>query len=381
MNKYHRLHIHTDCQAVHDLLQRAIRGIPNGDCLHHDYDELWQVIVQHIQSREQNMITVTKVRAHRDLATIHDQVEQWYAQCNASVDQQAKLAVTKDNFEIFAKFEKLANLQKRFREQTCDLHAFLGTMSERDMELKRLSKRNKQILTNHLDINDQRLDVASKGYRIHQQISDNMCFAFPWGPIFFWRIVQYAKILEWPEIADTKPTDISCLELFTDYVLWSQTYAPINRTTQQQRGKRILNWVLEDTYSGCDTGDTLTLLQQNTVWTKAICWLVTNLPTLFPRCSIVYPSRSLAVLGNSAWRKGLSIRPRLAKGNMAAEHLWIYFTQHSEGAVRDLYRPLNLPHRQWRGHPTTLDTLPEDISRRQLTAQTIFREEQQFFQP
>lgn len=85
------------------------------------------------------------------------------------------------------------------------------------------------------------------------------------------------------------------------------------------------------------------------------------------------------MLGNSAWRKGLSIRPRLIKGDQAAQHLWGYFTQHAGGAVRDLYRPLNLPHRSWHGHPSTLDTLPDDIFRRQLTAASIFKEELQFF--
>lgn len=94
---------------------------------------------------------------------------------------------------------------------------------------------------------------------------------------------------------------------------------------------------------------------------------------------MVYPSRSLAVLGNSAWRKGLSIRPRLVMGDQAAKQLWEYFTQHNQGAVRDLKQPLNLPHRCWKGHPPELEVMPDDIAKRQLAAKTIFSEELQFF--
>eukprot|EP00438_Fugacium_kawagutii_P001439 Skav215660 [mRNA] locus=scaffold2880:231725:234547:- [translate_table: standard] len=264
LNKYHSVHIHCDCQAVCDLIHKALSGIPRGEVLHHDYDEIWQYIVKHVQCRTPGAIQISKVKAHQDPMRLDDLDLRWKATCNNMVDEQAKASVTNDNFELYKRLEELASQQRKFREQTKSLHSFLGEMSELDMEKKRIAKRDQKHMYNDLKLDDDRLAMPATGFTVQVRVTDDLCFAFPWGPIFLWRIVYYVNNLQWADNGMNAISDVSCLELFVDYVMFTKTYAPINRTTQLQRGRRILNWVLEDLYDGCDAGTTFSLQQQNT---------------------------------------------------------------------------------------------------------------------
>lgn len=93
LNAYHDVRIFTDCQAVVDLINDAVEGIPQGRCLCHQHQGLWDCIVAHIKSRPSNSIKISKTKAHSDVKLLSDPQLIWEAKCNSLVDWQAKQAI------------------------------------------------------------------------------------------------------------------------------------------------------------------------------------------------------------------------------------------------------------------------------------------------
>lgn len=101
LNKFHRLTIYTDCQAIYDALQQILHddvGCKDGK---HEPVLLWDPILQHLRSRQHGDLRVIKVKAHTAVVPWDCSLQGWMTWANDQVDKEAKKCVTKKHNRTF----------------------------------------------------------------------------------------------------------------------------------------------------------------------------------------------------------------------------------------------------------------------------------------
>eukprot|EP00438_Fugacium_kawagutii_P008312 Skav206335 [mRNA] locus=scaffold1420:369033:369578:+ [translate_table: standard] len=149
--------------------------------------------------------------------------------------------------------------------------------------------------------------------------------------------------------------DISFVELLVDFVLFTGTWPPRNRSTQSQRNSNYGHgeYILDDIQCDADV-HAQPLASHSNVWKRSIRWLMDFMPNVFVRGQIIRHTESLAHLGCPAWHEGVNTRPRLACDRAAADALAAYYvTKH--GCKRNMDRVLQLELRKPLVHPPGLD--------------------------
>lgn len=185
---------------------------------------------------------------------------------------------------------------------------------------------------------------------IHKQY-----WSFPWGPIFLWRIAEWAKQLIWPTDPLAVEADISFAELYIDFMLSSGSTTPRNiRNTKELRSKFQRSEWIHDDLAGTVNLASLKFSDQTEVWTRALKWLHQHAPQKFFLGDIIKRVKSIQVLGCSYWITGISKRPKLTHDFDAADILAKYFMT-SDGSKRSFGRVLHCERPKCKAHPTFLD--------------------------
>ena len=353
LNTYFNAHIFTDCQAVCDLLKLAINGESIQQELGSQSIELWRCLHTHLNARPLGAITVAKVKAHVDHKHVRDPILKWQTWANNCVDSIAKNVFLVQHRVLHSKVEKLYNKALRNRKDIYELYCFWALATNKCIQAE-ISQGKHQKVTNQFDSSLPSLAFATGGQSLVLNLSREQFLGFPWGPVYLWRISQWAMQLVWPTEGTNHGRDISFVELYIDFMLWSGTRAPRNIFSAAQRDRYgFSNFVLDDIDTLADAGP-LDLFQQNDVWGRSLTWLHKFLPEgLFP-ANFLRRSLSLRDLGCSAWYRGFDKRPALTHRFEAAEILHRYFVT-STGTHRNMKRHLELNLKSPGPHPSWLD--------------------------
>lgn len=194
------------------------------------------------------------------------------------------------------------------------------------------------------------------GIRCHPrpmlELSTEHMLAFPWGPIYLWRVLGWARRLIWKTSGSGAAVgDIAFVELLVDFVLFTGTWPPRNVSSQSQRNSNygFGEYILDDLGSAADT-QALPLAAHSNVWKRSLLWIMKFLPNLVIKGSTIRHTASLALLGCPAWHEGLDTRPILACGHDAANALASYYVT-KLGCKRNMDRVLQLDHPKPVAHP------------------------------
>eukprot|EP00435_Cladocopium_sp_Y103_P032992 s199_g8.t1 len=369
LNSFFHLHIYSDCQTVVDLLEDEIHGRPR----RHDLSgcrKIWHAISEHIRSDFSRRIEITKVKAHVTAMYSMDTFEKWTAWCNNAVDRTAKATVTDHNRGVFLKLEALHKKASQQRRDAREFFAFVSNASERCIKASgEWQKSRQRQVTLNIDIPELAEPTQTQSMRI--SVTHEQYKAFPWGPVFLWRIVQWANQLKWPVNPDNTSTDISLLELYVDYLITTGTRALRNVFTKAQRDKYTAPcYILDDLSDRADVQAT-TLGYQSQVWSKCLSWLHKHSPGVFFPVQLTKKSVSLNKLGCSATYKGFKPRPRLVHGPEVIQKLHSFFNTES-GYNRHLNRVMDVPQKAKPVHPVELDIPFHDRSKAIREAVRIF---------
>eukprot|EP00438_Fugacium_kawagutii_P001310 Skav226294 [mRNA] locus=scaffold3301:273509:274867:+ [translate_table: standard] len=367
--KHYCLHVYTDCQAVVDLVQEAVADPEQCHNIKCEYNTLWQLVCQQIKARTRDAIKISKVKAHQKVEEASNEHEAWCTFHNNQVDTQAKLAITHDQYALFTRLQVLAQRQKQRREQLKELNSYMIEIAKFDF--KHNENLEKKAVKHHvLNLEDPKLQFPHKTSLHTINITHNQYLAFPWGPLFMWRLEQWAKALAWP----TNPTeysDISILELYVDYVSYTSTRAPRNTSTKEEITNRWPSWTFDDYHCRADGGDLQPLNKELLTFSRAILWLCRNGNNTLWKADVCRRSYSLASLGYSGWLQGITPRPLLSKKHEAAVAIHKYFTS-GAGAKRNMHTPLSLPVKPWTNHPKFCDTTAKERVPQLRRSRTIF---------
>ena len=353
LNSCFRAHFYTDCQAVCDLISLAVAGESFKQEIGSQSIELWRCLHAHLAARPFGAITITKVKAHVNHVLVQDPILKWQTWANNCVDHLAKNVFLIQHRTLHQKVERLYNKVVQNRKDILELYKFWALAASKCIQAE-ISRDKFQRVTNQFDPTLASLTFAPRGHAFALDLSREHFLSFPWGSVFLWRIVQWAKGLVWPNDGSNMGRDISFVELYIDFMLSSGSRTPRNIFDSSQRDKcGFSNYILDDIDTRADAGS-IDLFQQNDVWGRSLTWLHKFLPEgLFP-ANIQRRSHSLTDLGCSAWYRGFDKRPTLTHKLGAAEILHRYFVT-ATGTHRNMKRHLDLDLKKTEPHPTWLD--------------------------
>ena len=351
LNRFYHVHLYSDCETAVCLIENELRNCQiNHDlqgCLH-----LWEPIKRHLCGSRDRRITITKVKAHVLLRDNMNQREQWLAWGNSLADRTAKEVITIRHKAVYTALEKMRCTVVQQRSGASEFFRFVATASERCINASTAMQKNRQRLVT-FDKCQPGLVEPQHGITTSIEFSVRQFLAFPWGPVFLWCIVFWARQLVWPSIQFPSLPDISLLELYVDFMCTTGSKVPKNIFTKAQRDKYTApNFILEDLELRADAAAT-TLGAQMQTWSKCIAWLVTFAPGLFPTC-LTHKSHSITLIGSSATMRGMNARPRMVHGPVVLDLLNNYFCT-STGYNRTLNRIFETPPVEIPAHPQELN--------------------------
>ena len=276
LNKYFHVHVYTDCQAVVDLVDSELRGKITKPELHGCRD-IWRLVKKHLDEKEDRHITITKVKAHAQLCDTMSDTEKWKIWANAKADATAKNEIQIKNKKVFQILEKMHKQTLQQRQDSVEILSFVAAASQRCLRKQTAmhKERQKQVV---VDFNQPGLEEPLQTKTLQFEFSFLQHQAYPWGPVYLWRILYWARKLQWDVHEIETGADISFLELFIDFVLTTGTCTPVNIFTKAQRDRFTAPcYVLQVLQVRADC-QAVTLGSQTQVWTKSLCWLMQHSP-------------------------------------------------------------------------------------------------------
>eukprot|EP00438_Fugacium_kawagutii_P035213 Skav218674 [mRNA] locus=scaffold44:185663:188572:- [translate_table: standard] len=345
-----KVRIYTDNQAVLDMINNALTEHAAGRTMRRDAAHIWDYILEHIAVRPAGFIQLEKVKAHTDPGKADSPLLKWLVWGNNRADKEAKLAVTHDKKTLLAASTKELDQVKKNR---CDLQSFLqyiADVAKLCVESQQSALRIKRE-SHKLDLTMYCFEgaVQTVGLCIPMPLS---CFwAFPYGGVYLWRLLWWARQLQWPKRGQRTRGDISYLELLVDFQLATHSAPPRSITDRVQRDKcGAYHYILDDHEIQADAKPR-TLADLSDVWKRSVNWLLHNYKGDFFLGDRMERVESLVALGCSSWLGGFNVRPRLSQGNHAAELLHTFFVT-GRGCNRALGRVLAIPSGKTPTHPT-----------------------------
>jgi ribonuclease HI len=340
LNGWYHVQIFSDCQTVVDLLDDLINQRP----CKHDLKgsmQLWKCISQHFDGHSDRRISICKVKAHACLDRVTDPVERWKTWSNDWVDKKAKSVIMVEHKSVYKRLEGMHAQVAQQRADVAELFQFIAASSDRCIRASATQQKERH-RDNHFNPDHPNLTVSCQLQSSDISFTRHQFLAFPWGPIFLWRIMQWARRLEWPELDCPLQSDISMLELYMDYRILTNSIVPRNVFTKRERDQHTAPcYILEDIENLADTC-TRTLGDQMMVWAKCLSWLHKVVPHKVIPSRLTSKAKSLSALGSSATAKGFATRPKLCYPNEVQATLFNYFNT-STGHNRKLNRVLDHP--------------------------------------
>ena len=355
LNKWFHVAIYSDCQTVVDLVQDLIDRKPR----RHDLRGclmLWDRIVDHFSCHLERNISINKVKAHVRIHNSMSTADRWKAWANELADQCAKEVILTKNRIAFHQLERLHKKVMQQRQDAQEYFAFVAMTSDRCIRASAVKMKERQ-RDNVFNPDHPTLAIPLKTIKMNIQLSHDQHQSFPWGPVYLWRLTQWAQMLEWPEDQHQDAADISMLEMYIDYQLATCSIVPRNIFNKQQRDQYTAPcYILDDLHVQADSSPR-TLGDQMMVWAKSLSWIHRMTPyKMFP-CDPIPKAKSLATLGSSATAKGFKCRPKLVYSTEVISLLHAYFNT-NVGHNRTLNRCIDIPRKTSILHqmPEGLDT-------------------------
>ena len=207
-------------EAKKRLLRRTL-GLPP---LHHNHSDLWNLFEQIIATRDCSLIQVSKVKAHDSWQTAEDAHSAWRAWANDRADESAKAAV-KDS-PLWPRMVNIFNSQKSISKSIQRYANFICQSArvhlDRPRENPTAGPQSQQLLS----------DFAGLPLPNTIVYDDEQLLACTHNPIFAHCICQWASQLVWIQLPE--PQDISWVELYTDFCLFTRSRAPVNVDPQRK---------------------------------------------------------------------------------------------------------------------------------------------------
>lgn len=313
LNRFYTVSIYCDCQILCDMLQSVLTEtelVQQGPWM---FFEIWQRIVNHIRQRPAGSIVIHKVQAHSTITAGLSPFQQWCIWGNNQVDRLAKDTIQVQHRALFSKLQKAYNRTKLNRQDIHEVFQFWSLASLKFIKQEAIAaKQKRQDNTFSPEIPPLAFPVQVRC--LEHKFSDEQFLAFPWGPVFLWRLCWWFSRLGWPTQDSNQGRDISLVELYVDFMLATGTRTPRNILSKAEcKKKGFADYVLDDLAGRADAG-TLSLAKQHEVWVRALSWLQKHVSGGFFPVGFVDKPKSLAAVGSSLWYRGLSLRPSLTNG-------------------------------------------------------------------
>ena len=338
LNSRWKAHIYCDCQAVVDILNDAIEARQKGYDFTKKHSFLWGVVWEHLQARPVGNIQVTKVKAHENWRLIQEPQHRWQSFANNVVDRVAKDVINKDHKYHADWLQKQATEHMKrvnHMDQFMDLAVLVNAAFLAQRKTGRVQQHRQANGEDYL----QHLPSTKGNHAIISEASFSRCMSFPLGPKFLWRICKWASGLKWcAEQQCNCSADISLVELYIDFYLYTGTQAPVCIVDKKAKDRYLKHkWFLKDDCCEADMTGSRTLADQTHVFARAINILQKDTRTRLWTHDFVKRATSLQHLGSSQWHKGIRCRPQLTCGDEAAKLLREFFCTET-GTKRSLNR-------------------------------------------
>ena len=321
----HTLKIYCDCAAAvtvfQTLQEHHRRGTQPQKISSWD---LWEGIWQHIKDRPHGAVEIQKIKAHQQHQETRTARQEWERHWNDQVDAQAKEQVV--TAPLYQEAAEQYRRQQATEKRMEDLYKYILTLSRKALQAKAGGKEPSQL-------------AAIKSWE--DQIARGPCIRaepiavpdkkFPYNDTFLARIVKWYNTLEWPTPQSNESRPISLLELYFDYVLETQTLAPVKVSAQ---GK----YYLRDQDTAADLTQNK-LSQQHNIWVRSVKWMSQNIPQMASHSYC--KERCLAIYGYGQLHDSIKPRPKLNHGEAVYKLLQAYFVQ-GEGTRNNMAAPFHL---------------------------------------
>ena len=340
LNHRWKLHIYCDCKAVVDILREAIDASVNESNFCRQNDCLWDLVWKHVSARPLGAIQITKVKAHEDWKLIQDPQHRWHAFANNVVDRVAKDVILRDNKNHAEWLQRVVNDHEKRTTMMSQYIDFALQVNATFLSQRKTGKASQKKQSNGEDYL-QHLPMTKGNHVRKLEVTFSQCMSFPWGPQFLWRLCKWASQLNWcGENQCTCSTDISLVELYIDFSLFTGTQVPVCIVDKSAKDRYLKHrWLLRDECVEADMVGNRTLADQTHVFSRAINFLQKIEHTKLWSHEFVARAESLQHLGSSQWHKGIKCRPQLTCGNEAAGILREFFCT-EVGTKRTLNRVL-----------------------------------------
>ena len=340
LNSFFHVTIFCDCQILGDALQQVLDGETSDSGESWCFSEIWQYIIRHIRARPHKTISIRKVKAHCDfLATMTIQ-QKWLVWGNNRVDQLAKDTIQTLHRGLYLKLQKEFEVVTRNRQDILEVYNFWALASLKFIR-READRAKEKRQGNAFSPEVPALYFPVRFSCREHKFSDEQFLAFPWGPIFLWRLCWWFSQLGWPTQECNQGRDVSLVELYVDFMLATGSRTPRNILSKEEcKRKGFAEYILDDLAGRADVASS-TLAQQHEVWVRALSWLQKHVVGGFFPTSFIDKPKSLLAIGCSLWYRGVALRPRLVNGVDPSKILNSYFIGPS-GTHRSLSRVLDL---------------------------------------
>lgn len=272
-----------------------------------------------------------KVKAHQKIMPFHGVLDKWTISGNNAVDEAAKAAVR--SHPSFSTLATEYKARKRYKQQYCNYVRCLCDLAEETFSILSQKQAKHSFQASQQAPTDFNMWlVPASGLYFHFPTWEDLGLSCPFEKTFFDRVAAWFSSLQWPQAHTARTQGVSLLELYVDFVVYSQSESPIN---DQKKGFKA-NYSLSD-------GDPLLqeagapLHKHTKSWMTFWKWVVTNQVVDAP---IVWDDpKPISHVGYSLRGGGFTVRPRLTNNEITMRWLWAYFHP-SSGRRRNLSAPL-----------------------------------------
>ena len=323
-----------DCQSVidnyHCIESACLDGLP---CPPVEHFDIWFKIYQLLQCRPPRSVSINKIRAHVDLQHVHDPFERWCHEGNDFADKTAKRAVQKH-----PAFQKLSRGYRTKKTMESFVQGFYSCICDLTKETFRLTRLKDDADQSKHEVADIMPDFSKwvgghtgrRGVLVDPDSLEVDCI---FGKTFYSRVHSWFSRLVWPTPDKWAPEQqgMSLLELYIDFVLTTQSEAPVNNAP----ARKLPVYFLLDEFPLL-RGDGIALGRSSTTWHAFWQWVLKN--------GLVQPAiqfsdkRPIPHVGYSLRAPCFNLRAVPVSGCKCYELLWSYF--HPSGGRR---RNLSVP--------------------------------------
>ena len=295
------------------------------------YNHIWQYIFQHLQARQFCGITITKVQAHQNWINIVDSTARFHAYVNEQVDLQAKNVFYIDHPVLLRQRTQISDRIETLRADLGRIFKFVGSVWVDSINAFRKTQAVEAQTRGRIQPHDVFAAAQLKWVPCgnaspkHFDIDLELCARCPYHPIFCFRLLWWARQLQWCGPRCNCNTRITFTELYLDFSLATRSLTPVNMAPGNQRDWRgVSNFQLQDISTKADAKGPQTLAAQSRIFCMCIKWLHSQgmFPFHYDRPN-VGRTDELSWLGVRGGFPAFKGRPKLLSGH----HLAVEFDQ------------------------------------------------------